>query len=233
MGNHIQTVFLLQKANQIPQSCCQSLSQSWLWPQASPVFHTQRSLRTPRLPPRMSTLVVSVPHSPSKTSMETSEETAGQLTAQEPDGAMLTVLTRPAVRTLDSVPGSQTTLGHMRPVPLLCQDMLLHWLPRHLWLPSQHLTHIQTQLLHTQSKVELSPQEQVTITMVDSMATLVLLILVLSNHTVNIFQSLPTGLQLQEAVTLSNFKEFSSCCKKLLQFIDVENKLRCYSIKQN
>merc|ERR1719300_1846972 len=48
---------------------------------------------------------------------------------------------------------------------------------------------LHTQLLHTLSKVELSPLEQV---MVDSMATLVLLILVLSSHTVNIFQSLPT-----------------------------------------
>merc|ERR1712130_464328 len=128
--------------------------------------------------------------------------TAGQLTAQEQDGAMLTVLTPPVVRTLDSVPGSPTTLGHMRPAPLLCQDMLLQFHPRLHWLPSPHLSLIHTQLLHTLSKVELSPLEQV---MVDSMATLVLLILVLSSHTVNIFQSLPTVHQ-EAAVTLSNFK---------------------------
>merc|ERR1711988_475181 len=108
------------------------------------------------------------------------------------------------VRTLDSVPGSQTTHGHMRPVPLLCQDMLLQFqlLPRHPWLPSPHQSLTHTQFLHTLSKVELSPLEQV---MVDSMATLVLLILVLSSHTVNIFQNLPTEHQ-EAAVTLSNFK---------------------------
>merc|ERR1711972_899706 len=88
--------------------------------------------------------------------------------------------------------------------PLLCQDVLLQFqlLPRLHWLPSPHLSLIHTQLLHTLSKVELSPLEQV---MVDSMATLVLLILVLSSHTVNIFQSLPTVHQ-EAAVTLSNFK---------------------------
>merc|ERR1712173_450160 len=191
-------------ANQIPKSCCQSLSQSWLWPPASPPLHSQRWQKTPRLPPPMSTLVANVPHSPSKTNMVPSRATAGQLTAQEQDGAMLTVLTQQVVRTLDSVPGSQTTHGHMRPVPLLCQDMLLQFqlLPRLHWLPSPHLSLIHTQLLHTLSKVELSPLEQV---MVDSMATLVLLILVLSSHTVNIFRSLPTVHQ-EAAVTLSNFK---------------------------
>merc|ERR1712198_397176 len=67
--------------------------------------------------------------------------------------AMLTVLTPPVVRTLDSVPGSPTTLGHMRPAPLLCQDMLLQFqlLPRLHWLPSPHLSLIHTQLLHTLS----------------------------------------------------------------------------------
>jgi len=71
--------------------------------------------------------------------MEPSRETAGQQTAPGPVGAMWKMLTPAAARTKDSLPGSQTTPGPMRPVPPPCLWLLVplpHLLPSlPLWVP--------------------------------------------------------------------------------------------------
>merc|ERR1711976_27864 len=70
---------------------------------------------------------------------EPSRETAGQQTAPGPVGAMWKMLTPAAARTKDSLPGSQTTPGPMRPVPPPCLWLLVplpHLLPSlPLWVP--------------------------------------------------------------------------------------------------
>jgi len=87
----------------------------------------------------MSTSAASARPSLSRTSMEPSRETAGQQTAPGPVGAMWIMLTPAAARTKDSLPGSLTTPGPMRPVLPPCLWLLVplpHLLPSlHLWVP--------------------------------------------------------------------------------------------------
>merc|ERR1712211_8598 len=92
-------------------------------------------LRAPRLPLPTRTWAASAPPSPSWISMGQCRVTAGVLTAPELSGATWTAPTPARVKTSSSVPGSQTTPGHTRHVPLLFQWW---WLQLPPLLPSLH-----------------------------------------------------------------------------------------------